>query len=161
MYSIGDKVVHPMHGAGIIEEIKEIEMAGKKRTYYSVRFAVGNMVTNIPIDSCESIGIRDVVDRSEAKKILECFRDMPVTDDSNWNKRQRENMEKIKSGDIYKVLGVLKDLMYRERRSGLSTSERKTLGSARQIVISELVLSNVAEKADIENILQDTIEVLV
>ena len=68
MYSIGDKVVHPMHGAGIIEDIKEIELAGQKRTYYSVRFAVGNMVTNIPIDSCESIGIRNVVDRNEAKK---------------------------------------------------------------------------------------------
>lgn len=161
MYGIGDKVVHPMHGAGVIEDIKEIELAGVKRQYYSVRFAVGNMVTNIPIDNCDSIGIRDVVDRGEAKKILERFRDMPVTDDSNWNKRQRENMEKIKSGDIYKVLGVLKDLMYRERKSGLSTSERKTLGSARQIVLSELILSNIADRADIENILHDTIDILI
>ena len=161
MYGIGDKVVHPMHGAGVIEDIREIELAGVKRKYYSVRFAVGNMVTNIPIDNCDSIGIRDVVDRGEAKKILERFRDMPVTDDSNWNKRQRENMEKIKSGDIYKVLSVLKDLMYRERKSGLSTSERKTLGSARQIVLSELILSNIADRADIENILNDTIEVLI
>ena len=71
MYSIGDKVVHPMHGAGVIEDIKEIEMAGTKRRYYSVRFAVGSMMTNIPIDSCESIGIRDVVDKGEAKKLLE------------------------------------------------------------------------------------------
>ncbi len=161
MYSIGDKVVHPMHGAGVIEDIKEIEMAGTKRRYYSVRFAVGSMMTNIPIDSCESIGIRDVVDKGEAKKLLEYFRDVPVKDDSNWNRRQRENIEKIKSGNIYKVLDVLKDLMYRERRVGLSTSERKTLGSARQIVLSELVLSNVAEISDIENILHDSIEVLV
>lgn len=161
MYSIGDKVVHPMHGAGVIEGIKEIEVAGVKRKYYMLRFAVGNMTTNIPVDSCDSIGIRDVVDKDEAKKILECFRDMPVTDDTNWNKRQRENMEKIKSGDIYKVLGVLKDLMYRERKSGLSTSERKTLGSARQIVLSELMLSNIADRSDIENILHDTIEILV
>ena len=109
MYSIGDKVVHPMHGAGIVEEIKEMEIAGVKRRYYTVRFAVGNMVTNIPIESCESIGIREVIDKGEAKKILECFRDLPVTDDSNWNKRQRDNMEKIRSGDIYNVLGVLKD----------------------------------------------------
>lgn len=161
MYSIGDKVVHPMHGAGIVEEIREMEIAGVKRRYYTVRFAVGNMVTNIPIESCESIGITEVIDKGEAKKILECFRDLPVTDDSNWNKRQRDNMEKIRSGDIYKVLGVLKDLMYRERKSGLSTSERKTLGSARQIVLSELIMSDIADKTDIENILFDTIEVLV
>lgn len=161
MYCIGDKVVHPMHGAGTIENIKEIELAGNKRKYYCVKFAVGSMVTNIPVESSQSIGLRDVVDKKEAKKILECFRDMPVTDDSNWNKRQRENIEKIKSGDIYKVLSVLKDLMYRERTHGLSTNERKTLGSARQIVLSELVLSKVADVTDIENILHDTIEVLV
>lgn len=158
MYDIGDKVVHPMHGAGIIEGIKDIEIAGNTRQYYSVKFAVGNMVTNIPIESCGSIGIRNVVNRDEAKKILERFRGMPVTDDSNWNKRQRENMERIKSGDIYQVLSVLKELMYRERKSGLSTSERKTLCSARQIVLSELILSEVADKTDIENILNDTVE---
>ena len=158
MYGIGDTVVHPMHGAGIIEGIKEIEISGNTRQYYSVKFAVGSMVTNIPIESCGSIGIRNVVDRDEAKKILEHFRCLPVTDDSNWNKRQRENMEKIKSGDIYQVLGVLKDLMYRERKSGLSTSERKTLCSAKQIVLSELILSEVADRSDIENILSDTVD---
>lgn len=161
MYCIGDKVVHPMHGAGTVESIKEMEISGVKRKYYCVRFAVGSMTTNIPVESSQSIGLRDVVGKEEAKKILESFRDMPVTDDTNWNKRQRENIEKIKSGDIYKVLGVLKDLMYRERTHGLSTNERKTLGSARQIVLSELVLSKVADVTDIENILHDTIEVLV
>ncbi|MCI5605603.1 MAG: CarD family transcriptional regulator [Clostridia bacterium] len=161
MYAVGDKVVHPMHGAGVIEGIREIEIVGKKSKYYAVRFAMGSMVTNIPIENCENIGIRDVIDKNEAKKVLECFRDLPVTDDSNWNKRQRENMLRIKSGDIYQVLGVLKDLMFRERTKGLSTSERKTLGSARQIVVSELVLSDVAEEVDIENIMQDTIEALI
>lgn len=161
MYDIGDRVVHPMHGAGVIEDIKEIEIGGSKRKYYFVKFAVGNMVTNIPIDNCADVGIRDVIDKKEAKKVLECFRKLPVTDDSNWNRRQRENMVKIKSGDIYQVLGVLKDLMYRDKKKGLSTSERKTLSNAKQIVVSELVLSNVAELSDVETILNDTIEVLV
>lgn len=161
MYCVGDKVVHPMHGAGTIEEIKEMEIVGKKRQYYVVRFAIGNMVTNIPIDSVDSIGIRGIIDKHEAKKVLQCFRDAEIEDDSNWNKRQRDNLVKVKSGDIYQVLGVVKELMYRDRTKGLSTSERKTLGSAKQIVVSELVLSEVADISDIESIMNDTVEALV
>lgn len=161
MYNVGDKVVHPMHGAGTVEDIKEIAIAGKKQKYYTVRFAMGSMTTNIPVENSANIGIRDVINKTEAKKVLEYFRDLPITDDSNWNKRQRENMVRIKSGDIYQVLSVLKDLMFREKTKGLSTSERKTLGSARQIAVSELVLSSVAELGDIENIMYDTIEELV
>ena len=82
---------------------------------------------------------------------------MEVGDDINWNKRQRENMQRLKSGDIYQVAEVLKELMCRDRRKGLSTSERKTLGSARQIGLSELILSGVAGESDIEMILDDTV----
>lgn len=161
MYCVGDKVVHPLHGAGTIEEIKEMEIVGKKRQYYVVKFAIGSMVTNIPIESSDTIGIRPVIDKQEAKKVLQCFRDADVEDDANWNKRQRDNLVKIKSGDIYKVLSVLKELMYREKLKGLSTSERKTLCSAKQIVVSELVLSEVADMSDIESIMNDTVEALV
>lgn len=161
MFSIGDKVVHPMHGAGTIEEIKEIEIAGAKRKYYVVRFAVGNMVTNVPIESAQSIGIRPVIDKAEAKKALQAFREAQIEDDSNWNKRQRDNLIKVKSGDIYQVLSVVKELMYRDKTKGLSTSERKTLGSAKQIVISEIVLSEVADIGDIESILDDTVEAMI
>ena len=69
MYSVGDKVVHPMHGAGTIEEIKEIEIVGKKRQYYVLKFAIGNMVTNVPIENSEEIGIRPVIEKQEAKKM--------------------------------------------------------------------------------------------
>lgn len=161
MYCVGDKVVHPMHGAGIIDEIKEMVIVGVKRQYYVVRFAIGNMVTNVPIDTADSIGIRPVIDKNEAKKVLQSFRDADVEDDNNWNKRQRENLEKVKSGDIYQVLGVVKELMYRDKTKGLSTSERKTLGSAKQIVVSELVMSEVADMSDIESIMNDTVDALV
>lgn len=154
-------MVHPMHGAGTIEEIRRIDVAGKKKDYYSVKFIVGNMITNIPVENSEAIGLRDVIDADEAKKVIECFINQPISDDINWNKRQRENLAKIKSGDIYQVLVVLKDLMYRDRVKGLSTNERKTLGNAKQIVLSELILSSFASQADIENIMNDTIEALV
>ena len=157
MYSIGDKVVHPMHGAGTIKDVKKIVLGGVEREYYVVCFAVGNMISDVPVDGCEKIGIRDVISKDEAKKVLEHFRDMEVGDDINWNKRQRENMQRLKSGDIYQVAEVLKEPLCRARRMGLSTSERKTLGSARQIVLSELILSGVAGGSDIEMILDDTV----
>lgn len=160
MYKVGAKVVHPMHGAATVEEIKEINIVGQKRQYYALRFTLGNMITNIPVENAETIGIRDVIDKDTAMKALEHFRKVEVKDDSNWNKRQRDNIEKIKSGDIFKVSEVLKDLLYRDRVKGLSTSERKILGNARQIVMSELVLSKVAELCDIESIINDTVDEL-
>ncbi len=161
MFNVGDKVVHPLHGAGTIEEIKEMEIVGKKRKYFVVRFTIGNMVTHIPVENCENIGIRPIIDKQEAKKVLQSFRDADVEDDANWNKRQRDNLVKVRSGDIYQVSAVLKELMYREKIKGLSTSERKTLCSAKQIVVSELVLSEVADISDIESIMNDTVEALV
>ncbi len=161
MYEVGAKVVHPMHGAATIEEIKELEIIGQKRKYYAMRFALGNMTTNVPVENVESIGLREVIDKDTAKRALEHFRDVGISDDSNWNKRQRDNIEKIKSGDIFKVSEVLKDLMYRDKIKGLSTSERKILCNARQIVVSELVLSKVAELSDIESIIEDTILMLI
>lgn len=157
MYCIGDKVVHPMHGAGIIKDLKKIVLSGVEREYYVVCFIVGNMISDIPVDGCEKIGIRNVISKDDAKKVLEFFHSFEIGDDLNWNKRQRENMVKLKSGDIYQVAGVLKELMCRERVKGLSTSERKTLGSARQIILSELIMSGVAEENDIQLILDDSV----
>ncbi len=157
MYCIGDKVVHPMHGAGIIKDLKKIMLGGVEREYYVVCFIVGNMISDIPVDGCEKIGIRDVISKDDAKKVLEFFHSFEVGDDLNWNKRQRENMLKLKSGDIYQVAGVLKELMCREKVKGLSTSERKTLGSARQIILSELIMSGIAEENDIQLILDESV----
>ncbi len=161
MYEIGTKVVHPMHGAATIEEIKELEIIGQKRKYYSLRFAIGNMTTNVPVENADSIGIRRLIDRDTAMKALEHFRAVDVEDGTSWNKRQRDNIDKIKSGDIFKVIEVLKDLLYRDKIKGLSTSERKILTNAKQVVVSELVLSKVAELGDIESIIYDTVAELV
>ncbi len=160
MYKIGDTVVHPMHGAGTIEAIRTIEVLGKKQDYYTIRMAVGGMTTSVPVLNAQKVGLRDVINSAEAKKLLEAFRKIPLNDDANWNKRQRENMEKLKSGNLYQVLEVLKDLLYRDKKKGLSTNERKTLGSARQIVLSELILSDFASQSDIESIIDDTISEL-
>lgn len=158
MYSVGDKIVYPMHGAGVIESIEERLVLGKKQTYYVMRISAGDMTVMLPANSCEEIGVRDVITKEEATKVLENFRSISVTEDNNWNKRHRNNMIKIKSGDIYQVSEVVKELMLRDKQKGLSTSERKMLSSAKQIVISELVMSNVAGQDDIESIIIDTVE---
>lgn len=158
MYSVGDKIVYPMHGAGVIESIEERLVLGKKQTYYIMRISAGDMTVMLPANSCEEIGVRDIITKAEAQKVLENFKCSPVFEDNNWNKRHRNNMIKIKSGDIYQVSEVVKELMLRDRQKGLSTSERKMLTSAKQIVISELVMSNVAGKDDIESIIIDTVE---
>ena len=161
MYNIGDKIVYPMHGAGVIESIEERMVLGKKQSYYIMKMTLtGEMTVMIPTESCEEIGVRFVIDKQEGIKVLESFRTCPVEDNSNWNKRHRENLEKIRSGDIYKVTGVVKELMYRDKTKGLSTSERKMLNNAKQIMISELVLSKVAGKNDIESIMSDTVDEL-
>ena len=161
MFEIGDKVVYPLHGAGVIEAIEEKFILGKKKKYYVMRVQSGNMTVLIPMDNCEEIGVRYVIDANEAKKVIEYFKNEPLYDEHNWNIRQRENLLKIKSGDVYKVLDVLKNLMYREKVKGLSTSERKVLNNAKQIVVSELVMSNFASIEDIEMILDSIVEALI
>lgn len=160
MFGVGDKVVYPIHGAGIIDAIEEKTVRGEKKKYFVMNVEYGKMTVLIPVDNCDEI-IRNVMDKAEAKKVIEYFKTEPLYDDSNWNRRQRDNLIKIKSGDIFKVLDVLKDLMYRDKTKGLSTSERKVLGNAKQIVVSELVMSGFADKEDVELILDEVIERLI
>ena len=161
MYGIGDKIVYPLHGAGVIEAIEERVIMGKKKRYYIMRINACNMTVMIPMDNCAEIGIRDIMTREEAKGVLEYFKNEPVHIDDNWNRRQRENLVRIKSGDIYQVACVLKELLLRDKKKSLSTSERKILNNAKQIIISELVMSEVATKEDIESILDEVVCALV
>lgn len=161
MFEIGDKILYPMHGAGVIERIEEQKVLGKKQSYFIMKMPYEGMKVMLPTENCEEIGVRYIISETEGQKVLEQFRKEPIVSDDNWNRRQRENMAKIKSGNIYQVLTVVKNLMLRDRTKGLSTSERKMLGVSRQILVSELVLCGVADKSDIESIMADTVEELI
>ena len=160
MYSVGDKILYPPHGAGVIEGIEERVVLGKKQKYYILKMPSEDMTVMIPTEGCDEIGVRYVIAKEEALKVLEAFRKESVVMDDNWNRRQRENIVKIKSGDIYEVLSVVKALMFREKTKGLSTSERKMLNSSKRIMTSEIVLSGAASMGDVESILNDTVEEL-
>lgn len=158
MYSIGDSVVYPLHGAGVIEAIEEREVSGLMHRYYAMRIPLGDMKVLIPVDGAEKIGVRDIIPPEEADKVLEEFKTVEIDTNLNWNKRYRENMVRIKSGNIYEVASVVKSLMMRDKTKGLSTGERKMLANAKQILISEIVMSKETTYTVVDTALKDIVE---
>lgn len=150
MFQIGDKVVHPMHGAGIVESIVQKEVNGVTREYYILKLPVRSMVVMVPTEHSGEIGVRPVVGSAEADRILASISQLPVETVSSWNRRYRMNMERMKSGNLFEVARVVKSLTLRENDRGLSTGERKMLHAAKQILISELVMSKDSSYEDME-----------
>ena len=140
MFSIGDLVVHPMHGAGVIDDIVRERVAGTTKEYYVFKMPMGGLILKIPTENSQAIGIRKVISKAEADELLEAIPSIAVEHNANWNKRYQENLLRLKSGDLREVAQVIKGLMRRDTLRGLSTGERKMLHSAKQIMISELVL---------------------
>ena len=155
MYEIGDKVVYPMHGAGIIEGIEVKEILGEKRQYYILNFAMGGMKVMVPTKNVEELGMRDIISNADINKVVTILKNPNDTLPDNWNKRYRANLEKIKTGDIYEVANVVRDLMIRDHEKGLSSAEKKMLNNARQILISELCLSTSIEEEEISTLIDD------
>ena len=156
MYLVGDKVVHPMHGAGIIEGIAEERVSGRKANYYVFRMPVGGLVLKIPTENCGSIGVRALSSAEEIGEVLRRIPEMDVDMTANWNHRYRENMQRIKSGDLLEVARVIKGLMWRDAQRGLSNGERKMLHTAKQILISEIVLVQDRVYQEAESCLNET-----
>ena len=149
-FRVGDRIAHPMHGAGVIDSIVTKRINGQDRDYYVLKLPTGGMMVMVPVETCEAIGVRPIVNPAEAEEILGAIPGIQVEMTSNWNKRYRENMLRIKSGDLMEVASVIKGLMQRDRERGLSTGERKMLHSAKQILISEIVLSESSSYEEVE-----------
>lgn len=150
MFRVGDKIVHPMHGAGVIDRIVSEKKNGIVREYYLMKLPVGGMLVMIPTNHCEEIGVRPVVCTEEANRVIASMPEIEVDMTQNWNRRYRENMMRLKSGNLIEVAKVVKGLMLREEDRGLSTGERKMLHSAKQILISEIVLSLSSSYEEVE-----------
>ena len=150
MFQVGDKIVHTMHGAGVVDSIVSKKVNGVVREYYLLKIPVGGMLVMIPTTNSEEIGVRPVVNSAEADRIIASIPDIEVDMTANCNRRYRENMLRLKSGDLTEVARVVKGLALRDTDRGLSTGERKMLHSAKQILISELVLSQNTSYEDVE-----------
>jgi CarD family transcriptional regulator len=155
MYRVGEHIVHPLHGAGVIDEIEERKVGDKLKQFYVLHLGKSSMTVKIPVESCDSIGVRPVVDSEYAERVISSFGDISTDMTQNWNKRYRENLLKIRSGDLFEVAGVIKGLMERESQKGLSNGERKMLRSAKQIFISELVIAQDSTYEEVETRLNE------
>ncbi len=157
MFAIGSKIVHPMHGAGIIREIEEKKILGEVKKYYILELPCNDMNVMIPVESEQSVGIRTIVDKSIVLQAIETLKLESTKMDPNWNRRHRDNMDKLKTGDIISVAEVVRNLMRVNRAKNLSAGETKMLNNARQILISEIILSCEISEAEAVKIVEEAV----
>lgn len=139
MFQVGDLVSYPMHGVGIVEAIEEQTVLDEKAEYYLLRFIMGKMTAMVPVSTAETVGLRALVDKDTCEKVVDFLRSGDCSHESdNWNQRYRENLDKLRAGDIFTVADVVKCLMHRDRCKGLSAGERKMYLTARQVLVAEL-----------------------
>lgn len=150
MFETGDKIVYPNHGAGTITDIEKKEVLGETKKYYVMQLPIGEMRVMIPMDNVDDIGIREVISSDRVDDVFQILKGEKSEMSQNWNRRYRANTEKIKSGDIFEVAEVVRNLTLRDIEKGLSTGEKKMLSNSRQILISELVLAEDKDKEEIE-----------
>ena len=156
MFNIGDKIVYPMHGAGVIDAIEEKDILGEKQSYYILKMP-GEVKVMVPIDKAEQVGVRNIIDKTSADKVFSLLSQDETEMDKNWNKRYRDNMDKLKSGDIYEIADVVRNLSFKQKEKGLSTGEKKMLVNAKQILVSELVLAEQSSKDEMEELVDNKI----
>ncbi len=146
-YSVGDTVVYPHHGAAVVESLEQRELKGETRDYLVLRMTYGDLTLMVPTDSCDSVGIREVVSDAQVKEVFAILESPEGKAAKNWSRRFKANQEKLRSGDVFKVAEVVRNLATREFGKGLSAGERRMLAKAKQILLSEL---SVALKTDEE-----------
>lgn len=156
MFNVGDKIVYPMHGAGTIDSIEEKNILGENQFYYVIRMP-GEVKVMVPTDRAEQIGVRNVIGKEEAEKVISILGEDETEMSQNWNKRYRDNMEKMKSGSVYEVADVVRNLSFKQKEKGLSTGEKKMLFNAKQILVSELVLVEHASQDEVEELINNKI----
>ena len=154
MFKCGDKILYPMHGAGVVENIEMKNVLGKDREYYIVNLPTKNMKVMIPVERSDTLNLREVIDSTSIPEVFSVFKEGYVDQGLNWNKRYKYNLEKVKSGNIYELADVIKDLMLRDQEKGLSTGERKMLNDSKQLFVSEISLSSGRGKTEVENLIK-------
>ena len=146
-FDVGDKVVYPHHGAAVIERKENREVFGSTREYLVLKLAYGDLTLMVPTDNTEEVGLREVINDEEVEEVFAVLRKKEARMPTNWSRRFKNHVEKLKSGDIYQVAEVVRNLSLREKEKGLSAGEKRMLAKARQILVSELTFAiNVSEQ---------------
>ena len=158
MFKVGDKIVYPMHGAGVIETIEERSVLDEKQSYYIIKMP-GEVKVMVPTSKAEEIGVRNIIDKETAGKVINVLEQDCTEMSMKWNKRYRDNVEKIKSGNVFEVADIVRNLSFKQKDKGLSTTEKKMLLNAKQILVSELMLAESKQKDEIETLIEDKINI--
>jgi len=158
MFQVGSLAVYPAHGVGVIESIQEQEVAGLPQRFYVMRLLDSDMIIMIPTQNARNIGLRTVIDRQAVAEIFDILKQRPTRlNHQTWNRRYRDYMEKIKTGSLFRVAEVLRDLTWLKLEKELSFGERKMLDTAKNLLVKELSLVNNKEENEVEKELQQVL----
>ena len=157
MFKIGDKIVYPMHGEGTIDSIEKKEFLGEEKDYFILKMPIGDMDISIPTSKINDMNIRDVITKEEGDRVLRILDEDPTDMSDNWTVRYRQNQEILKTGNVYEVAEMVRNLAILDKDKGLSTTEKKLLNRARRILASELVMAGSLKKEEAEAMIDESI----
>ena len=158
-YRVGDTVVYPHHGAAVIEKREKRDLQGEERDYLVLRLTYGDLTLMVPADATEEVGLRSVVSKQEVDRVIDLLKARDGTMPTNWSRRFKANYEKLRSGDIFQVAEVVRNLSLREQEKGLSAGEKRMLTKAKQILVSELAAAIKKSDEHTEALIDDLLTV--
>ena len=156
-FDVGDKVVYPHHGAATIEKREKVDAFGETREYLVLRLAYGDLTLKVPVENTEQVGLRDVINDEEVEEVFAVLRKKEARMPTNWSRRYKNHVEKLKSGDVYQVAEVVRNLSLRDQEKGLSAGEKRMLAKARQILVSELTFAINVDEQEAERRLDEAL----
>jgi len=157
-YKVGDKVVYPHHGAGKVIKKEKRDVLGRKMEYLTIQILHNDMTVMVPVDNADKAGLRKVIAPKEVEEVIAVLRQDETKMPKNWNRRFKYNREKIKTGDIFELAEVVRNLSIRESEKGLSTGEKQMYGRAKKILASELMYARGLEEEEADKFLDGVLK---
>ena len=148
MFEVGDKVVYPHHGAGTVVKKEKREILGQTREYLTIQILHNDMTVNVPVENAEQVGLRTVIDEDLVNTVVKALTAGESEMPKNWNRRFKHNRDKMKTGDIFELAEVVKNLNLRDHEKGLSTGEKQMFVKAKKILASELMYAKAVDEEE-------------
>jgi CarD family transcriptional regulator len=146
LFEVGDKVVYPHHGAGTVVKREKREVLGQTREYLTIQILHNDMTVNVPVENAEQVGLRTVIDEDLVNTVVKALTGGSTEMPKNWNRRFKHNRDKMKTGDIFELAEVVKNLSLRDHEKGLSTGEKQMFVKAKKILASELMYAKAVDE---------------
>jgi CarD family transcriptional regulator len=157
LYRVGDKVVYPHHGAGTVVKKENRDILGQKREYLTIRILHNEMTVNVPCENVDKVGLRKVIDEAMVDQVVKALTGNGTVMPKNWNRRFKHNRDKMKTGDIFELAEVVRNLSLRDHEKGLSTGEKQMFVKAKKILSSELMYAKEMDEEEAALWLEDVL----